>query len=201
MVYNNYYDYRSWGFVMSDILKEGSFTYADYYSWDDGTRWELFEGAAYAMVPAPSIDHQRTLLELSWHIKSFLRDKPCELFIAPFDVRLNAYDEDNTVVQPDLVVICDKTKITKAGCVGAPDFIIEILSPYTARHDRLIKYNLYLKAGVKEYWIVDPDTKTVQVNIMNDGKYYTNEYSDQYRAPVSVLPGLEIILRDIFDEV
>jgi len=180
--------------------KEGLFTYEDYFTWDDGTRWELFEGAAYAMVPGPSSGHQSLLVEFSSAFNRYLKGKPCAVFIAPYDVRLNPDTADDTVVQPDLAVICDKTKIDHRGCKGAPDFIIEILSATTARHDRVIKFNLYLKAGVKEYWIVDPDERTVQACILNNGRYYMSVYTDEDIAPVSVLPGLKINLQEIFKD-
>jgi len=186
---------------MREPGKKGIFTYEDYYSWDDGARWELFEGAAYAMAPGPSTGHQSALIELSTLFHQYLKGKPCAVFIAPYDVRLNPDDADDTVVQPDLAVICDMTKIDKRGCKGAPDLIIEILSASTARHDRVIKYNLYLKAGVREYWIVDPDEKTVQACVLNDGRYYMSVYTDEDIVPVSVLPGFNINLHEVFNDI
>jgi Uma2 family endonuclease len=178
--------------------KNEHYTYADYCTWDDECRWELINGAAYAMCPAPSYEHQQISVKLTVLLGTFLNGKPYKLFHAPFDVRLNADDEDDTVVQPDLVVICDRSKINKNGCRGVPDFIIEILSPSTARHDRWLKYNLYKNAGVREFWIVDPDTKTVSVNVLKDGDYIGKAYGDTDTAPVSVLPGCEINLTGVF---
>jgi len=175
------------------------YTYSDYYSWDDGERWELIDGIPYAMSPAPTPSHQSICINLIIQIGDYLKGKPCKLFAAPFDVRLNAHREDNTVVQPDLAVICDHSKINDKGCIGAPDFIIEILSPSTAGHDRVVKLQQYLKAGVREYWIVDPDTKIVQIFILEGDRYFTTAYADTDIAPVSVLPGCEIILEDVFD--
>jgi len=174
------------------------YTYADYCTWDDSERWELIEGVPYAMSPAPSPVHQRLSSRLHRQLANFLDGKPCEVFHAPLDVRLNADDEDDTVVQPDLVVVCDRSKIDEKGCKGAPDVVIEILSPSTARRDRMVKFQQYQQAGVREYWIVDPDTKTVQVCILKDGLYFVTPYADT--APVTVLPGCSINLQEVFAE-
>lgn len=176
------------------------YTYADYCTWDDSERWELIEGMPYAMSPAPTPQHQGISGELFGQLRDYLKGKPCKLFAAPFDVRLNADDEDDTVVQPDLVVICDRSKIDDKGCKGAPDIVIEILSPSTARKDRMVKFQQYLKAGVREYWIVDPDTKTVQACILSNGFYITTMYADTDIAPVKVLEGCQINLADVFAE-
>jgi len=180
------------------IPQNEHYTYSDYCTWDDSERWELIEGVPYSMSPAPSPAHQAISVELSGQLRDFLKGKSCKVFRAPFDVRLNAAAEDDTVVQPDLAVICDRSKIDDKGCQGAPDLIIEILSPSTARHDRMVKFQQYQQAGVLEYWIVDPDTQTVQVCILQDGLYFTHMYADTDTAPVSVLPGCKINLPDVF---
>ena len=174
------------------------YTYADYCTWNDSERWELINGIPYAMSPARSPTHQRVSGELFGQLRDYLKGKPCEVFHAPLDVRLNADDRDDTVVQPDLVVICDHSKIDEKGCTGAPDMIIEVLSPSTARHDRWMKYNLYKSARVQEYWMVDPDTKIVSVNVLTAGEYVGKAYSDTDTAPVTVLPGCTINLSDVF---
>lgn len=176
------------------------YTYADYCTWDDSERWELIDGVPYAMSPSPSPKHQGISVDLTRQLSAFLKGKSCKLFTAPFDVRLNASNEDDTVVQPDLLVICDRSKIDEKGCNGAPDLVIEILSPSTARRDRMIKFQQYQRAGVREYWIIDPDTKTVQVCILESGRYFVTPYADTNTAPVSVLPGCEIKLQDVFAE-
>ena len=182
------------------------YTYDDYAAWDDGKRWELIDGIPYAMS-APTTAHQRISGELHWQTRSFLRGKACEVFAAPFDVRLNADEGDDTVVQPDLLVVCDRAKLDEKGCKGAPDFIIEILSASTVQHDRVVKFNLYRDAGVREYWIVDPDTKLVEAYRLEDGRYQmedrqyrSTQYAGTDNAPVQVLPGLEISLPDVFAE-
>ena len=176
------------------------YTYADYRQWDDGERWELIDGVSYLMSPSPSRTHQAILRELVYQLTGFLKGKPCELFFAPFDVRLNADTFDDTVVQPDLLIICDRSKLDDKCCVGAPDMVMEILSPSTGRHDRLVKSQAYLKAGVREYWIVDPDTRTVQICILENGKYVMTIYGDADIAPVHILEGCTVNLRDVFEE-
>ena len=177
------------------------YTYDDYCTWEDGERWELIDGVAYAMSPAPTWRHQKVSVKLLAQLLEFLRDKPCEVFHAPFDVRLNAEAGDDTVVQPDIVVICDRSKLSGTGCIGAPDMVIEILSPGTARHDRLVKFRLYQNAGVREYWIVDPDDRIVCVHLLKDGGYITRAFGEADRVPVSVLDGLLIDTADLFADM
>jgi len=176
------------------------FTYADYCTWDDDQRYELIGGRVYAMSPGPSSGHQGVGLSLVRELAVFLKGKHCRMFFAPFDVRLNADKEDNTVVQPDIVVICDHSKIVSSGCIGAPDLIIEIASPSTARRDKTLKFDLYKKSGVREYWIVDPETKTVSVHLLRDGEYIIRAYTDADTAPVHVLEGCSIDLSEIFED-
>ena len=173
------------------------YTYEDYAAWDDGKRWELIDGIPFEMS-SPTMTHQSILMELSWQVRGFLRGKTCKVFAAPFDVRINADTRDDIVVQPDLLVVCDRAKLDEKGCIGAPDFIVEILSPSTVRHDRVVKFNVYQDAGVREYWIVDPDVKVVNVFLLENGRYRSTQYAGAVSAPVQTLPGLEISLPDIF---
>lgn len=174
------------------------YTYADYYSWDDGGRWELIDGEAYAMLPAPTQAHQEASGEIFGQLREFLKDKPCKLYAAPFDVRLNADDKDDTVVQPDLLVVCDSAKLDGKCCKGSPDLVIEILSPSTEKRDRITKLEVYRRAGVREYWIVDPSTKSVHVHTLKDGLYFIMGYADEDNVPITVLPGCEINLKNVF---
>lgn len=174
-----------------------SFTYADYLTWDDDERWELIDGVAYAMT-APLRSHQTISSNLHRDLAVFLKDKPCKIYHAPFDVRLNAETADNTVVQPDLIVVCDHSKLDERGCNGTPDMVVEILSPSTARHDRLVKFQTYQNAGVRELWIIDPETKTLQVNILESGKYVITMYGDTDTVQVFVLDDCHIDLNDVF---
>ena len=180
------------------------FTYADYESWDDHDsngnpiRYELIDGIAYLMS-APSTAHQSILGELFKQFAIFLTGKSCRVFVAPYDVCLNSLgDEDDTVVQPDILVVCDEAKIDKKRCNGAPDMVIEILSPSTSKRDLLTKLIKYQKAGVQEYWIVDPDEKIVNVHILKNEHYVIYSYESNEIIPVTVLDGCIISLSDVF---
>ena len=185
---------------------EERFTYGDYLTWDDGERWELIDGVPYNMSPAPRVRHQRILGELYRQFANWLLDKPCLVFLAPFDVRLPEANEIDvlveTVVQPDLLVICDRTKLDDAGCRGAPDLIVEILSPGTAHKDLKVKFDRYERAGVREYWIVDPSGKTVQIFILGpEGKYGRPEaFGAGDRVNVGIFPELVIDFAAVFAE-
>jgi len=180
------------------------YKYSDYLTWEDGERWELIDGIPYNMTPAPRRFHQKIAGEIFRKIADFLDGKPCEVYIAPFDVRLPVSDEQDsdiaTVVQPDIVVICDTTKLDDSGCKGAPDLIIEILSPSTARKDFKEKFNLYENRGVKEYWIVDPEAKTVMVFYLDHSGSYgrPSVYASEEKLPVTMLPGLKLDLAAVF---
>ena len=176
------------------------YTYADYSEWDDDKRWELIDGEAYAMG-APNRVHQEISAQLFRVIVNHLVGKSCKVYAAPFDVRLNADSGDDTVVQPDILVVCDKTKLDEKGCLGAPDMVIEILSPATALRDKVIKLRRYLRAGVREYWIVDPDSKSVSVHILKNGEYYISAYGDNDTVPVHVLEGCTVELSEIFADL
>ena len=174
------------------------YTYADYCTWDGDERWELIDGVPYAMSPAPTWRHQGVSSNLHGQLYSFLKGKPYKVFAAPFDVRLNADDYDDTVVQPDLVIICDSSKLDGTGCIGAPDMVIEILSPSTSSRDKVLKFYRYQEAGVREYWIVDPDSKTVSAHVLKNGEYMVRAYGETDTAPVYVLEGCEISMEDVF---
>ncbi|WP_231514912.1 Uma2 family endonuclease [Oceanobacillus salinisoli] len=165
------------------------YSYGDYLTWNEGERIELIDGEIFNMTPAPSRRHQQILGELFTAFSVFLRGKEFKAFFAPFDVRLlteNKQDDDiNNVVQPDLSVVCDQNKLDDQGCNGAPDMIIEILSPSSVKLDRWKKYQLYEKAGVKEYWLVDPVNESVEIHLLTDEHYkfqgvFTKEILFQY---------------------
>jgi Uma2 family endonuclease len=186
------------------------FTYGEYLQWDDTQRWELIHGEAYNMTPAPSRKHQKILVELTWHFENFLRDKPYELYVAPFDVRLPEKDEAdeqiNSVVQPDLSVICDKTKLDDRGCRGAPDLIIEIVSPSTGRKDMKDKLFLYEHHGVKEYWVLHPEEKVLmRFKLEKQGDTFRYGRPDVYDPEDSVetpiLQGLTLDLGAVFEAI
>jgi len=178
--------------------KTENYTYAHYAGWDTDIRYELIDGKAYAMS-APTLTHQDILLELGTQFKVFLEGKKCKVIIAAFDVCLNGKgDEDKDVVQPDVIIVCDESILDDKRCNGTPDMAIEILSPSTSRHDRIVKLNLYLKAGVREYWIVDPEDRSVAVHILENGKYIINAYEQDENINVSILDGCTIPLTKVF---
>jgi Uma2 family endonuclease len=150
-------------------------TYAEYANWPEDIRYELIDGIAYAMGPAPTRRHQEVAGEVFRQIADALEGAPCRPYIAPFDVRLprtnEADDKIDTVVQPDISVICDKTKLDERGCRGAPDWIVEVLSPGTAGHDQVVKRALYERVGVREYWLVHPADKVVTIYLLANGVY------------------------------
>jgi Uma2 family endonuclease len=173
------------------------YTYEDWLAWDEDVRAEIIDGELY-MLAAPLQKHQEISFEISGQLRNFLKGKPCKAFHAPFGVRLS--EEEDTVLEPDIIVVCDSGKLDGKVCNGAPDLVVEILSPSTARLDKALKFNKYQNAGVREYWIVDPDTETVQAFVLDNGRYYGTAYVGDGVAPISVLPGCEIILKDVFAE-
>ena len=188
--------------------KEGRFTYADYLSWPEEERWELIEGVAYDMTPAPSTIHQRIFGELFTLFHTAAKGGPCEVFAAPFDVRLTEEDSTDddaltTVVQPDISVICDPNKLDSAGCLGAPDLVVEILSPSTAYKDQTEKLALFERHGVKEYWIVNPHRGSVLVYCRETGGLYGKaaEYIAPEEIRATVLSDVVIPLAEVFNNL
>lgn len=185
---------------------EHRFTYADYLQWPDDERWELIDGKAYAMSPAPTINHQALAGQLFRQIDEALDGTPCRALIAPVDVLLPASDEASeqatTVVQPDILVVCDPAKLTERNVCGVPDWIIEVLSPATARHDHLTKRALYEHAGVREYWLVHPVDCVVTVYTLKDGQFGSPEIADMAgeRAP-TIFPEIVIRWQAILDKL
>ncbi len=185
---------------------DNKYTYREYLLWADDERWELINGIPYNMSPAPSTEHQRISTELLGQFWSYLKDRSCQVFAAPFDVRLprdNEEDEDiDTVVQPDLVIVCDKGKLDNRGLKGAPALVIEIISPSTAKKDLQEKFLLYEQNGVKEYWIVLPGEKAVDIYQLDEaGKYVRSGlYLYPEKVKVGILEDLEIDLGLVFGE-
>jgi len=175
------------------------YTYQDYLSWETDVRYELLDGVAYALA-APVTKHQRIIGALYFQLRTFLTGKKCEVLLSPLDVRLSAEICDTNVVQPDLLVVCDKNKIDDKGCNGAPDLIVEILSPSSVQIDLLKKYNIYLKAGVKEYWVVDPTNNIVHVFVLKDGNYFSSIYGENDVISSHILEGCNIKISDIFEQ-
>ena len=190
--------------MASPAGKTHKFTYGDYLSWTDEERWELIDGEAFNMTPAPSRTHQKILLALADIFYKYLEDKSCEVYVAPFDVRLPEADQPEkditTVVQPDLTVVCDPTKLDDKGCLGTPDLIVEIISPSTAARDYIEKLALYERWLVAEYWIVHPIDKTVMVFQLNAQREYGKPriYAGADQIPVGLFPDLIVDLKKVF---
>lgn len=194
---------------LSQLDMDGTYSYADYLTWRLEESVELIKGKIMAMSPAPSRKHQSVSLNLSLSLGNYFKHKLCNLYVAPFDVKL--YDrrksmlsdrEVFSVVQPDLCVICDRDKLTDQGCDGAPDWIIEVLSPGNSRKEVRLKYDLYEESGVTEYWLVFPYEQIVQQFVLDDnGKYQLRAlYPGNETASPHLFPDLQIDLNDVFAE-
>jgi Uma2 family endonuclease len=192
--------------IMGEPIKKENkkLTYKDYLTWPDDERWELIDGVAYDMSPAPSREHQRISGELVRQFANYLHGKTCEVYAAPFDVRLAEKDERDedieTIVQPDISVICDSSKLDEKGCKGSPTLVIEIVSPHTAQKDVKRKFSLYEKVGVKEYWIIHPDDKTVMIFRLGEDNRYGRPatYIEDEEIKVDILGELVIDLKSVF---
>lgn len=195
---------------LSQLDLNGRYSYADYLTWQFDDAVELVKGKIIAMSPAPSAKHQRIVTELGGQLYVFFRDKPCRLFFAPFDVRLYdrrksivASQEIYSVVQPDLCVICDKSKIDEKGCLGAPDWVVEILSAGNSKQEMQIKYQLYQESGVKEYWMVYPYEQAVHQFVLDEqanAYQLTAMYSGDDIAVSVLFPDCRIDLTEVFAE-
>ena len=186
-------------------IEYGHYTYADYLKWHFEEQVELIKGKIFKMSPAPKRIHQKISRELSNRIFNFLNGQKCEAYSAPFDVRLPVKSKKNeditTVVQPDICVICDPLKLDDAGCIGAPDIIIEILSKGNNKKELQNKYEVYEESGVKEYWIIHPDQQTVLIYNLVNGKFQSSRLltkGDKVTTPI--LPGFILELDDVFED-
>ena len=184
---------------------KGTYTYADYLMWHFKERVELIKGKILTMCPAPNSYHQEISGNLYFELRSILKNQNCKLFAAPFDVRLINYKESTddtkvqTIVQPDLCIICDTNKIDVQGCIGAPDLIIEILSKGNSKKEMDIKYDLYEENGVLEYWIVNPSEKTIFIYVLKDGKYIgTKPLIEDSTLKSPTFPKLTFEVKEVF---
>ncbi len=182
-----------------------SYSYADYLTWRLQERLELLRGKIALMSPAPNLYHQKIVGKLHIFVGSFLLHQPCQVFVAPFDVRLpigkhRSNEETYTVVQPDICVVCDDSKLDEQGCKGAPDLVVEVLSPGNTRREMRDKFTLYEEAGVKEYWMVDPTYQAVNRFLLNEEGIFIGKrpLTDQEILKTDLLPGLEIELAEVF---
>lgn len=185
-------------------LGDKHYVYKDYKNWPDKERWEIIDGVAYAMSPSPSLQHQRIVGAIYRDIANYLSGKTCEVFISPLDVLLseNNKDEDDidVVVQPDIMVVCSRQKLTDKGIKGAPDLVVEVVLPTSGSRDKVEKLNLYERVGVKEYWIFDPDDSTLMVfKLDNNGRYgRPDTYNCESIVKVGIFDSLEIDLSKVF---
>jgi len=179
--------------------EEEYYTYADFLEWDDNVRGELYDGEIFMMAP-PLRAHQAIVTQLIFQLESYLKGKKCKVYPAPIAVRLFPKEDnsDDNVFLPDIIVVCDTEKLDDKGCNGPPDLIIEIISPSTAKYDRIYKFRKYQNAGVKEYWIADPETKSVQVCVLDNNRYVLSIYDETEKIPVHVLKKCVIDLQEIF---
>jgi len=191
---------------LAEQPKNGSYTYEDYVSWDDGERYELINGYVY-MLAAPTTQHQRISGYLQYCLYEYLKGKTCEVFAAPFDVRLFEASEEKkkkflriyrkeVVVQPDLSIVCDPDQLDEKGCNGAPAMVVEILSPSNKHYQE--KVNAYMSAGIQEIWIADPGLQTVFLYLRRGTDYIISTYEPSETLISPTFPGLEIPLRGIF---
>lgn len=176
------------------LARTDIYTEDDYYKLPENVRAELIGGQIYYMS-APSRLHQEILMFLSKTIANYidLHNGPCKIYPAPFAVKLSEED-DKTIVEPDISVICDPDKLTDRGCTGAPDWIIEIVSPSTSRHDHIYKLNLYAGSGVREYWIVDPLDRSIYVYFLEEDRFKTIAYTFRDKIKVNIYDDLWIDL-------
>ena len=157
---------------LSQLDLNGSYSYSDYLKWKFQERVEIINGKIMAMSPAPNRLHQRISMRLTLELAKVFNNQQCQMYVAPFDVRFpDSNGKIKTVVQPDLCVICDPNKLDEKGCIGAPDLIVEILSPGNSKREMKDKYELYQEQGVSEYWIVRPEEQHIQIYVLENGRY------------------------------
>ncbi len=188
---------------MSMAQKKGHYTVADYALWPEGERWELIDGEAYLMTPAPSRRHQQIAAQLVGQFLASLQGRPCTVYPAPSDLTFGdkADDQADTVVQPDLFVMCGSHGGTENRVIGVPVLIIEILSPSSARRDKIVKLALYQRVGVKEYWIVDPIYEVIDVFVHNGTEYGRSQtVAKDDSLALSTLDGVSVDVEAVFTQ-
>ena len=204
--YCNNYLLKVKSMELSDLDFSKTYSYADYFKWQFDDRLELIKGKIFKMSPAPGRSHQEISLALSVKLANYLKGKPCKIYVAPFDVRLPRISKEDaaiyTVVQPDICVVCDPSKLDDRGCIGAPDIVVEILSPGNNKKELRNKYEVYEEAGVKEYWIIHPSERTfLKYSLDGGGLFQPSKLligGDELTS--SVLPGFMMDISEIFEE-
>ncbi|REG92011.1 Uma2 family endonuclease [Algoriphagus antarcticus] len=193
--------------VQEPFTEYGVYSYADYLTWEIDEMVELIKGKVFrSAAAAPGRKHQQIVLRLGAALLKCLENKPCEAFIAPFDVRLPVKSKKNedifTVVQPDVCVVCDRSKLDDAGCIGAPDLIVEVLSKWGIKKDLKNKYEVYEESGVKEYWVIHPDEETFLIYTLTHGKYIPSKLftrGDYIKS--ECISGFEVDLEKFFEDL
>jgi Uma2 family endonuclease len=182
-------------------------TYADYLTWSASHGDELIDGTAYVREPpSPSFAHQTIVLELARQVATALKGKRCRACVAPLDVRLpKSTEEDDqvdTVVQPDVFIVCDLRKLDARGVRGAPDWLAEVLSPGTTRHDKVVKLRVYERAGVREVWLIDPIKRTLMIHRLEAGHYGRAILLElKGQTPLTAVPGVTIDWEQVLAEM
>lgn len=191
---------------LSQLDLSKTYSYTDYLKWGLKERIELIKGKIFKMSPAPSYDHQNVSSTIQGLLWSHLRKSPCKVFTAPFDVRFYSEDKEGKIeiidtVQPDICVVCDTNKLDRRGCLGAPDLVVEILSPSTASKDLTFKYDLYEEQGVQEYWVIHPTEQTLVIHTLNDDQKYVPSrlFTRLHTVKSEVIKGFEIDLGEVFE--
>jgi Uma2 family endonuclease len=191
---------------VEDFDVDAEYSYADYLKWQFDERVELIKGRIFKMSPAPNRIHQKVSADISGQLWSFLKGKQCAVYSAPFDVRLPRKSKNDkdimTVLQPDICVICDPSKLDDRGCIGAPDIVVEILSPSNNVKELKNKYEVYEESGVKEYWVVSPQDQTFIIYTLVDGKYDASRLmvaGDIVRS--AVLEEFTLDLKELFEGI
>lgn len=191
--------------VKEPYTEYGRYTYADYLTWEIDHMVELIKGKVFRQAAAaPRRIHQELVLKIGSQLSGLLKGNKCKAYIAPFDVRLpvksRKHEDINTVVQPDICVVCDPEKLDDLGCVGAPDLIMEILSPSNNRKELQNKYEVYEESGVLEYWIIHPYEKTLLVYTLTDGKYVPSKlFTLGDRVPSQCIKGFVLDIDELFE--
>jgi Uma2 family endonuclease len=192
--------------TLADLDLNKVYTYADYLKWTFDERVELIKGRIFKMSPAPNRKHQDLSSYIHGEVYKFLKNKKCKVYSAPFDVRIPRKSKDDkdiiTVLQPDICVICDRSILDAKGCLGAPDIVVEILSPSNNVTELENKYEIYLEAGVKEYWVVSPQNRTFLTYTLHDGKYIPSRLMVAGHTVTSpVLEGFSLDLKELFESM
>ena len=191
--------------VKEPYTEYGSFTYADYLSWELDHMVELIKGKVFRQAAAaPRRIHQELVLKIGSQLSGLLKGNTCKAYVAPFDVRLpvksRKHEDITTVVQPDICVVCDPEKLDDLGCVGAPDLIMEILSPSNNKKELQNKYEVYEESGVLEYWIIHPYEKTLLVYTLIKGKYQPSRlFTLGDQVPSQCIEGFVLDIDDLFE--